>query len=176
MRVEVSGVRVPVTEEVDKFIQKKAKRLGKYFKNIIFCRVILKKEKDRYEAELNLQIKGATINGKAVTDDLYASIEGAIDKVSRQSKRYKEKRKTHKNTWHRRKTLVGITEEGEKLMESPPVVEITRELAKPMGVDEAAMQLNLSKNNFLVFLNAETNEVNVIYKKENGHFGLIEPE
>jgi len=175
MRIDISGIRVPVSREVDDFIHKKIKKLNRYFKDIISCHIILKTEKGRYEVEINLQIKGMTINGKEVTDDLYASIEGAIDKVSRQSKKYKEKKKAHKSIWHRRSAKIEATGESEEV-ENSAIVEITRELTKPMRVDEAAMQLSLSRDNFLVFLNAETNQVNVIYKKENGHFGLIQPE
>lgn len=177
MRVEISGIRVPITEEIDSFVQKKIKKLEKYFKDIISCHLVLKNEKDRYEAEINLHIKGMTINGKEATDDLHASIEGAINKVARQSKKYKEKKKNHKLTWHRGEIQIEVERSTETLESEPlPVIEVTRELAKPMGVDEAALQLRLSKNNFFVFLNAETNQVNVIYKKENGTFGLIQPE
>lgn len=173
MRINISGIRVAVSEEVSNFIHKKIEKLNKYFKDIISSHIILKAEKGRYEVEVNLRVKGMAINGKEITDDLYASIEGAIDKVSRQSKKYKEKRRTHKSIWHRGTAPIKAT--GEEV-EPPAIVEITRELAKPMGVDEAAMQLNLSKDSFLVFLNAETNQVNVIYKKRNGYFGLIQPE
>ncbi len=178
MKVEISGVRVPITEQIDSFVKKKIKKIERYFKDIIFCHLILKNEKDRYEAEINLHIKGMTINGKEATSDLYASIERAIDKVTRQSKKYKEKKKNHKFTWHKGKVQTVSGEESKETpeLEPPPVIEITRELAKPMGVDEAALQLRLSKNDFFIFLNAETNQVNVIYKKENGTFVLVQPE
>ncbi|RLE14126.1 hypothetical protein DRI96_01875, partial [Candidatus Aerophobetes bacterium] len=108
--------------------------------------------------------------------DLYSSVEDAIDKVVRQSKKYKEKKKSHRVTVGAKNPRLGMRVGGEETEDRPAVVKVKRELAKPMSVDEAVMQLNLSKDNFFVFLNAETNNVNVIYRREDGTFGLIEPE
>lgn len=177
MKIEISGIRIPITEDIDSFVKKKVKKFNKYFKRITKCHVVLKSErKGFFEVEINLFAKGLTINGKEETNDLYAAIEGAIDKVSRQSKKFKEKKISRKSAWHRRKPgseVETLSNEGDK---KPRIVNITRELAKPMSVDEARMQLEVSDDNFLVFLNGETNQVNVIYKMDNDHFGLIQPE
>jgi len=173
MKVEISGVRVPVTEEIDNFVKKKLKKLDRYFNQAIACHVILRSEKKGfYEAEINLLVKGLNINGKEVADNLYTAIERAIDKVNKQSKKYKEKKISHKSTWHRGTFQ---TELATGNRERPRIV-ITRKIAKPMRVDEASMQLDLSEDNFLVFLNAETNQINVIYKIDDDHFGLVQPE
>ena len=176
MKVEINGIKISMTKDIEDFIQKKIKKLNRYFKGIISCYVILKSEKTGYETEITLTAKGLRINGKGNAADLYSSVEDAIDKVVRQSKKYKEKKKSHRVTVGAKNPRLGMRVGGEETEDRPAVVKVKRELAKPMSVDEAVMQLNLSKDNFFVFLNAETNNVNVIYRREDGTFGLIEPE
>lgn len=176
MKVEINGIRVTITKDIDDFIQKKIKKLNRYFKGIISFYVILKSEKNGYETEINLAAKGLRINSKAVANDLYVSIEEAIDKVVRQSKKYKEKKRSHRVAENMKTPRFNLEQDKEKVEDRPAVIQVKRELVKPMRVDEAAMQLNLSKDKFFVFLNAETNQVNVIYKREDGNLGLIEPQ
>jgi len=174
MKVEISGVRLTITKDINDFIQKKIKKINKYLKNITTSHVILKSEKDRYETEINILAKGLVINAREVANDLYTSIEGAIKKIINQSKKYKEKKKSHKVSGYK-KALQIEQEAGIQSDAEPAILRITKRLAKPMEVEEAAMQLKSSSNSFLVFLNAETNQINVIYKKENGNFTLVEP-
>lgn len=175
MKVDIDGVRVPITKDVDDFIHKKIEKVNRYLKNTIASHVILKSEKDRYETEINLLTKGSVINAKEVTNELYTSIEGAIKKVINQSKKYKEKRKSHKAPGRKRVEQIVRQKAGTESNEGADILRITKELPKPMEVEEAAMQLRLSNNNFFIFLNAQTNQINVIYKRENGSFVLVEP-
>ena len=174
MKVEISGIRVAMTKETDDFIHKKIQKVSKYLKNIITSHVILKLEKDRYETEINIFTKGSVINSKEVANELYASIEGAIKKVINQSKKYTDKKKSHKAAGYK-KVVQMVEASGGGGSETPLIVRVTGEVAKQMEVEEAAMQLQSSRNNFLIFLNAETNQMNVMHKRENGTFALIEP-
>ncbi len=172
MKAEISGIRVVITKSIDDFVNTKIEKINKYLKEIITSRVILKSEKDRYETEINIITKGLVINAKEVAKDLHVSIEGAFKKVINQSKKYKEKKKSHKVGGYKKAVQI---KDNKKIDKKPIVTRITRELVKPMDVDEAAMQLKFSSNNFFIFLNNETNQVNVIYKKNDGNFTLIEP-
>ncbi|MBE0478630.1 ribosome-associated translation inhibitor RaiA [Candidatus Aerophobetes bacterium] len=174
MKVEISGIHIPVTKDIDDFVRKKIKKIEKYLRNITTSHVILKCEKDRFETEINVLTKGSVINAKEVANELYTSIEGAIKKVVSQSKKYKEKKKSHKPL--RPRKTVPLEQFVAKEEERPALLRMRRKLAKPMEVEEALMQLEVSKNSFLVFLNAETNQINVVHKKEDGNFVLIEPD
>jgi len=174
MNIEISGIHIEVTKRIDDFIHKKMKKVNKYLKDVTNSRVILKSEKNRYETEINILTKGSVINAKEVGNDLFASIEGAIKKVVNQSKKYKEKKRSHKVSASR-KFLREKEEISKKSNERPVLERVTKELAKPLEVEEAVMQLESSGDDFLVFLNAKTNQINVICKKEDGGFTLIEP-
>ena len=175
MKAEISGIRVVITKSIDDFVNTKIEKINKYLKEIITSRVILKSEKDRYETEINIITKGLVINAKEVAKDLHVSIEGAFKKVINQSKKYKEKKKSHKVGEYKKVVQIKEKKDSKKIDKKPIITRITKELAKPMDVDEAAMQLKFSNNNFFIFLNDETNQVNVIYKKNDGNFTLIEP-
>lgn len=175
MQVEISGIRISVTEEIDRYIKKKLDKLNKYFRRVPSARVILKAEKERYFAEISLAGDGVTIRGNEVNSDLYNSIEVAIGKIKRQARKHKEKLKSH-----RPRNVLEKTALDSPSLASADVkhnmIYITKEIAKPMTVDEAIMQLEAEGNKFLVFLNSNASQVNVIYKRENGSFVLIEPQ
>ncbi len=174
MQVEISGIHIPITEGIDEYIKKKLGKLNKYLHQVSSARIVLKVEKGRYLAEVNVISNGFTIHGNGVASDLYASIDTAIDKVNRQAKRHKEKIQSHRS----RDGLKKVVSTSRNLSSDtqPKIVQVIRKIAKPMNVDEAAIQLDLEGDIFLVFLNRDTNQVNVIYKRNGGDFGLIEPQ
>jgi len=176
VQIEISGIHISITEEIDKHIKKKLSKINKYFHRIISVRVILKAEKENYFTEINVIANGFTIHANAVNPDLYISIETAVDKIIRQARKHKDKLKSHR--------LRDASEKAPLLnsLSATPddteykIIHVSKEIAKPMTVDEAIMQLKMRANKFFVFLNSNTNQVNVIYRKENGNFGLIEPQ
>ena len=174
MQVEISGIHIPITEGIDEYIKKKLGKLNKYLHQVSSARIVLKVEKGRYLAEVNVISNRFTIHGSGVASDLYASIDTAIDKVNRQAKRHKEKIQSHRS----RGGLKEVVSTSRNLSSDtqPKIIQVIRKIAKPMNVDEAAIQLDLEGNIFLVFLNRDTNQVNVIYKRNGGDFGLIEPQ
>jgi putative sigma-54 modulation protein len=135
-------------------------------------------DKFRHIAELVLQCGNhITIEAREVSEDLYASIDRVVDKVARQMRKYKTKIQRHRP----RKAVAFDVEEQvmtHDLHEDEGTTQIvhTEKFAiKPMFVDEVVLQLELSDRQFLVFLNAETEKVNVMYRRKKGDFGLIEP-
>jgi len=174
MQVEISGIHIPITEGIDEYIKKKLGKLNKYLHQVSSARIVLKVEKGRYLAEVNVISNRFTIHGNGVASDLYASIDTAIDKVNRQAKRHKEKIQSHRSRGGLKKVV--STSRDLSSDTQPKIVQVIRKIAKPMNVDEAAIQLDLEGDMFLVFLNRDTNQVNVIYKRNGGDFGLIEPQ
>ena len=177
MKIEISGLHVPITEDIDRFVRKKIQKLDKYLTDIITVHMIIKSEKTRFETEINAVTKGSVINAKETEIDLYASIEGAIKKVLRQSKKYKEKKKNHKSPKYKEITELSQQDpvNAEAIDKKPAILRVKKELAKPMEIEEALMQLQESKDKFLIFFNAETNQINAIYEAKNESFILLEP-
>ena len=177
MQVEVSGTRVPVTADLDKYIRKKLQKINKYLRRVFSVRVRLKEEKKRYLAEINVVADGLTIHGGGSSPDLYISVETAIDKVNRQAKKFKEKIKSRRShIWMKKRGSLSTVSQDSVHSNYPQITHITREVAKPMTVDEAARELSLSQDRFFFFLNVDTNQVNVLYLTDDGNFGLIEPQ
>ncbi len=176
MQIDISGSRVCITEQIDGYIKKKLSGLDKYFRRILSIRVTVKAEKDGYLTEISVVADVVAIHGIGADSDLYNSIEAAIHKVNRQAKKHKEKIKSHRS----RDRLAGkrtlypsssVSSDAEH-----KTIYISKEIAKPMTADEAVMQLELEGNRFFVFLNSNTNQINVAYKKEDGAFVVIEPQ
>jgi len=177
MQVEVSGTHVPVSADLDKHIRKKLEKINKYLRRGLSARVRLKEEKKRYLTEINVVADGLTIHGDGSSPDLYTSVETAIDKVNKQAKKFKEKIKSRRSRMRMKKRDSSSTvSPGTPHGNYPQMTHITREIAEPMTVDEAARELSLSRDRFFFFLNTDTNQINVLYLTDEGNFGLIEPQ
>ena len=135
--------------------------------------MVLKIEKFRHIAEITLNGNGFTINAEEKTGDLYSAIDNVMAKVERQIKKYREKIKTNRE---KNKSLkLSILSSSPDLEENKPKIIKTKNIfVKPMSVEEALEQLSVLKNDFILFTNSETDEVNVIYKRKDGNFGLLE--
>lgn len=109
---------------------------------------------------------------------MYAAVDAVLDKIERQLKRYKEKLKDHKPSDNNGRAMSKKVFNAESIESNPePVVITTKtETAKPMAVEEAVMQMDLLHKDFLVFTDAVTGEINVLYRRKDGNFGLIEPQ
>jgi putative sigma-54 modulation protein len=109
---------------------------------------------------------------------MYLAVDTVIEKIERQVKRQKDKDSDRKGRFaNKTQDLVSTeTVESEEFKAPPKVIRTQRMAIKPMSIDEAAMQLGLTKEDFLAFLNSETNQMNVMYKRRDGNYGLIEPE
>jgi putative sigma-54 modulation protein len=139
--------------------------------------VVLSVQKFRHTSDVTITANGIKIKAQEETGDLYSAIDLVMDKIEKQVKRQRERQKEHKAESRPRtaeeQEMVPVEEEG--AVETPQVVKKERFFAKPMDVEEAAMQLKLSSSEFLVFTNAKTRVINVLYKQKDGDFGLIEP-
>ena len=129
---------------------------------------------DRHRAEVTIPLDGIVLRGEEETGDMYVSIDNVIEKMERQIEKYKS-RIDYKL---KHGSIRDLVPENEKTAdeEFPRVVRTKRFAIKPMPVEEAIMQMNLIGHSFFVFRNAETEEVNVVYARKDGNYGLIEPE
>jgi putative sigma-54 modulation protein len=160
------------------YAEEKLERVLKYIDEPVSAQVYFSVEKIRHVVEIVVSGKGVNTKASEATNDMYAAIDMVLDKIERQLKRYKEKLKAHKPTGeeHGRKLSKKVFN-AESMESNPePVVITTKtETAKPMSVDEAVMQMDLLHKDFLVFTDATSNELHVLYRRKDGNFGLIEP-
>jgi len=178
MDMTVTGRHVDVTPAIREYAAKKLDHIGIDFPRVLSAHYILEVDKFRHIAELVIQCGNhITIEAREVTEDLYASIDRVVDKAARQMRKYKTRIQRHRP---RRAAPFQVDEQvvTHDLHEDEGTTRIvhTEKFAiKPMFVDEAVLQLEVSERQFLVFLNAETEKVNVIYRRKKGDFGLIVP-
>ncbi len=188
MKVNITFRQLAPTEALKDYVEQRLSRLSKYVKRPMEAHVVLSVEKFRHTADIALSADGIIIVGEIWTEDMYSAIDIAIDKIERQLKKYKEKIRRHKPTsgeqYIQQKAEIKAREEIEEVEEveesveeeAYSVIKSQRIAAKPMSIEEAAMQLDLEAREFLVFTNARTRDVNVIYRRTDGDLGLFEPE
>lgn len=174
MRITVKGKNIAVTPALRQYVEKKLGKLSRYYENITEATATLSVEKERHIVEVTAPLNGGMlIRGEEETHDMYASIDLVMEKLERQIEKYKTKiARQIKNS-----RLLDLAPVAEKktVMEEPRLVRTKRFAMKPMSVDEAILQMNLLGHDFFVFCNANTDEVNVVYLRRDGNFGLIEP-
>ncbi len=185
MEVSIAGRHLEITDAMRDHVQHGMEKLGRHFDRAIDADVILTIEKHRQIAEINVHANGLRVNAKESSVDLYQSFDAALSKVDRQVTRYKERIMRHKPRTAREERsfehhVIGFGAPGEPPAEQTSATDhhvIHRETLnmKPMSVEEAALQLDLTDEKFFVFTNAETERVNVIYPRGDGTYGLIEP-
>lgn len=178
MKIVFRGKHIEVTDAIRNYIEKRLNKIERHFDHILEVIVTLSVEKNRQIVEVTLQVSRALIRAEEETDDMYASIDKVADKLERQIQKYKEKYFQRPRPGTERKELVeeGVNVEDGESNGIAKIVKTKRFAIKPMSVEEAAMQMDLLGHSFFVFANDNTNKVNVIYKRKDGNFGLIEPE
>ncbi len=177
MKFMVRGKNIEVTDALKNYVEEKVGKVEKYFDDdtVIEAQVSLEVEKNRHIVEVTAFVDGLILRGEEVTGDMYASIDGVIEKLLRQIRKYKTKiqRKLRKEKKEYKKDVIKARKENGE--DESEIVKTKRFAMKPMPVEEAVMQMDLLDHDFFVFSNADTNEVNVVYKRNDGNYGLIEP-
>ncbi|MHB1418202.1 MAG: ribosome hibernation-promoting factor, HPF/YfiA family [Bacillota bacterium] len=173
MNIIIRGKNIPITDGLRKYVEKRIGKLGKYFENIDEAQVTLKVEKERHIVEVTVPLDGVILRGEEETGDMYGSVDLVMEKLEKQIAKFK----TRLAKKLRNQDLRDFAQENGQEPEEDPVVMRTKRFAiKPMPTEEAIMQMNLIGHSFFVFSNAETDEVNVVYRRKDGNYGLIEPE
>ncbi|MCI8327455.1 MAG: ribosome-associated translation inhibitor RaiA [Lachnospiraceae bacterium] len=174
MRITITGRNLEVTDGLRSAVEDKLSKLEKYFTSDTDVFVTLSVEKERQKIEVTIPVKGNIIRSEQVSSDMYVSIDLVEEVIERQLKKYKNKLVSKKqNTESFRKEFI------EREVEADDEIQIIRTKRfgmKPMYPEDACVQMELLGHNFFVFRNAETEEVNVVYKRKGNTYGLIEPE
>ena len=180
--IKVTGRHVSITQAIKDYAVKKVEGLHLDYPKIIEALVVLNVEKYRHSAEIILVCGNhITIEATAETDDMYGSIDQVIGKIAQQMRKYKTKimrqhRPRRQEVRHVEEQVLSIDEAFEHHEETEPnVIHSEKYPVKPMFVDEAVLQLEMSSRQFVVFLNAKSEKVNVLYRRKSQDFGLIEP-
>jgi len=174
MQTSVTFKNLDPSDHLKAFVTDKLNRLDKYFYNPGEANVVLCVEKFRHIAEININADRMTINGKEETEDMYSAIDMVLDKLEKQIKKGKQKIRDRRAG----KSKVGKNSGSDAgLAESDLERRIVLENIeyKPMDVDEAIEQMDLMDDQFMVFTNSRSDRVNVLYRRKDGNFGLIQP-
>lgn len=175
MNIVVSGRKVEVTPALKQYAVEKMSRFEKYLTKITKIEVTLSVQKHMHTAEALIMSKGGVIQAEATTEELYASIDELVDKLDRQVKKLKGKITSQRKTNDKRDIEADAETVAAALPGDGSVIERQTYEMKPMSPDDAALELNTTEMNFVVFSNAESGAVSVLYRKKNGNLGLIEP-
>jgi len=175
MRTIIAGTNMKVTDGLREAVESKLERLDKYFYKDARVDVTMTVEKERQIIEVNVPFAGTIIRAEEETDDMYKSIDMVLDTLERLIRKHKTKLEKRK---HNGKTIrfENIPYEDINTENEPKVVKTKRFAMKPMIQEEAILQMELLGHNFYVYKDADTNETNVLYKRKDGDYGLIEPE
>lgn len=175
MQTSINFKNIDPSDTLKAYVCDKLDRFDKYLYSPAEASVVLAVEKFRHSAEINIVGDKMTINGKEETDDMYSAIDIVLDKLEKQIKKNKQKVRNRRNADHIKVNNAFIDTAGAFEDESERRIMVKHIDYKPMDVDEAAMQMDLVTDNFLVFTNAKSNRVNVLYRRKDGNYGLIQP-
>jgi len=175
MQTSVTFKNLDPSDHLKAYVAEKLNRFDKLLDNPAEANVVLAVEKFRHIAEININGDRLSLNSKEETDDMYSAIDMALDKLEKQIKKSKEKIKDRRGG--SKSKAQGVDTQAQTMTDEDNVRQIkTKNIEyKPMDVEEAGLQLDLLSDAFLVFTNARTDQVNVIYRRKDGHFGLIQP-
>jgi putative sigma-54 modulation protein len=174
MNYIISGKNIEVTEALKNAVQDKLSKLEKYFAEDTDAQVTFSVEKDRQKIEVTIPMKGHIIRAEQVSDDMYVSIDLVLEVIERQVTRHRKKLiDKAQNAAYLNDAFIDEEAEDD---EDIKIVRSKKFEVKPMYPEDACIQMDLLGHNFFVFVNAETDEVNVVYKRKGNTYGLIEPE
>ena len=174
MKFIISGKNIEVTEGLRSAVTEKLGKLEKYFTPETEIIVTLSVEKDRQKIEVTIPVKGNIIRSEQTSDNMYVSIDLVEEVIERQLRKYKNKIvEKHQDGGNFRQEFIEKEVEDE---EEIKIIRTKKFSMKPMYPEDACVQMELLGHDFFVFINAETEDVNVVYKRKGNTYGLIEPE
>ena len=177
MRIDFTGRQIEVSPDLRRYTEERLRKLSRVLRDRFGIHVILTAEKHRRIAEITLKLREHTLVGVEVTGDARSSINGALDKLERQAVRLMARRRTRKRR-PKPASAVLLNVLGVERVdhEEHRVLETERFPIKPMSVEEAIESLDSTRIGMVVFRNSESERVNVLYRRQDGNLGLIEPE
>lgn len=173
MRVTIAGKGMEISDYLKDVATKKIVKLQRYFEADTEAHITMSIQKSRHIVEVTIPFDGVVLRGEESTGDMYASIDGVVRKLEKQIHRHRTalKKRLHEDAFAGDSYVLDADDE-----KIPSIVRTKRFVVKPMDIAEAQMQMELVGHQFFVFRNAATHEINVLYKRQDGDLGLIEPE
>lgn len=184
MVLNISGKNMEVSDYLEDVVRKKTRKLERYLKPEAEMQVRLSIEKSRHIAEATISVDGVVLRGEEATGDMYSSIDAVIKKIERQMRKYRTKlgRRLRESAFAEQAAFneevdeqIAATELAEEEYNEPRIVRNKRFVAEPMEVEDAVMHMDLVGHSFFVYRNPASNEVNVVYRRKDGDYGVIEP-
>ncbi|MGO9146590.1 MAG: ribosome hibernation-promoting factor, HPF/YfiA family [Desulfomonilia bacterium] len=174
MQTDITFKNIDSSDALKDYAFKRLSKMDRYIDRTAEAHVVLSVEKRRHKADVTLTADGTVINAVEITEDLYAAIDMVMDKLERQLKKYKEKLQGKK------------TQQGKASVAaaSAPVIKKAKQRliyeknypVRPMSVDEAVMEMGEAPQNFIIFQNTDSKQLNLIYKRQDGELALVEPQ
>ena len=182
MKVTYSGHNLKITDDIHAYILNRADKIETRFDGMQELNVVLKSEKNRFDAEMIVTAPRVSFYAKSETHEVLSALDTATDKIISQIRRYKDKVKDRRHNAPHREVVAQLNpDEVETLLEvegidTPVVMSKQDKFApKPLTLEEATTELQASNSELLLFLNAETRQVNLLYEMEKGTYGWVEP-
>jgi putative sigma-54 modulation protein len=187
MQMNITFRHMDPIDSLKNYAQEKVEKANKYLDRAGEAHVVLSLERHLHQADITITSGPFVLRGREKSEDMYASIDKAMGRIEKQLRRYKDRLKSHnrherppeyihvENEVHIRHDVmeVSVAEESGIALH-PRVIKTNEFVTKPMTVDEAVMQMDLLDNDFIVFTNTQSTDLNVIYRRKDGHYGLIE--
>lgn len=175
MKVTVIAKNMELTEALKEIVQKKISKLEKYFESKVEAKATLTVQKNRQIIEVTIPFNGVILRGEEATSDMYKSLDLVGDKLERQIRKQKT-RLSRKHGGSLRFGEINNIDLKSEQEEEGKLVRVKKFGVKPMNSEEAILQMDLLGHNFFVYQDADSDKVNVIYKRKDGDYGLLEPE
>ncbi|NLG32293.1 MAG: ribosome-associated translation inhibitor RaiA [Syntrophomonadaceae bacterium] len=178
MKFDIRGKNIEITGALRDYTTKRLSKLEKYIEDVKEAQVSLSVENKIHKIEVTIPLNGMILRGEEKSDDMYSSIDLVEEKLEKQIEKYRTRLFRNNRATGLKKVIVDDPNQkpgSVELAERFKIVRTKKFAMKPMDEEEAIMQMNLLGHNFFMFFNAESNEVNVVYKRKDGDYGLIEP-
>ncbi|MGE5404686.1 MAG: ribosome hibernation-promoting factor, HPF/YfiA family [Candidatus Saccharibacteria bacterium] len=175
MKFEIRGRNIELTDALKEYVEKRLSKLEKFIDDVKEAQVALSVEGDSQKVEVTIPLNGVILRGEEESNDMYSSIDLVVEKLEKQIDKHKTKIFRRYRGAGLKKSLVVELEKAADHVEPFKIVRTKQFALKPMDAEEAVMQMNLLGHSFFVFFNAGSDEVNVVYRRNDGNYGLIEP-
>lgn len=180
MKMDIRGRNIEITDALKDYTTKRLSKLEKYIDDASTAQVALSVEGERHKVEVTIPLNGVILRGEVAGEEMYTAIDLVVEKLEKQIEKHKTKLyKSYRGAGLKKAVADEIQrelDEKKDTTEKFKIVKTKRFALKPMDEEEAIMQMNLLGHTFFVFHNAQTEEVNVVYKRKDGNYGLIEPD
>jgi putative sigma-54 modulation protein len=173
MVIQFTGKNLEISDSLKEMVNKKVKKLDRYFEPETEVSIVMSTQRARHIVEITIPFDGVILRGEEATDDMYTSIEHVVQKLEKQIHHHRTRleKRLRGGAFHGDAPDMGLQSGANNVN----VIRTKRFAIKPLDVDEAALQMQLLGHDFFVFMNSDSGEVNVLYRRKDGQLGLIEP-